>query len=154
MLHKFLLSLTPNKGCPLCVGNQTLPHPLPPFPFFSPWAGQLLSSLPMGGKKGKGERGWGRVWLRAHNGQPVFGVSESKNVCSIQALFLLKTQSPQLVGCCWCRCGVVWGMKGSCVFYYPKQRVLCKQKIQCPSPFPFPPFLTMGRPAAQQPAHG
>ena len=39
MLHKFLLSLTPNKGCPLCVGSQTLPHPLPPFPFSHPWAG-------------------------------------------------------------------------------------------------------------------
>ena len=39
MLHIFLLSLTPNKGCPLCVGSQTLPHPLPPFPFSHPWAG-------------------------------------------------------------------------------------------------------------------
>ena len=55
MLHKFLLSLTPNKGCPLCVGSQTLPHPLPPFPFFSPM-GRLLSSWPAHGeKRGRGE---------------------------------------------------------------------------------------------------
>ena len=39
LLHKFLLSLTPNKGCPLCLGSHTLPHPLPPFPFSHPWAG-------------------------------------------------------------------------------------------------------------------
>merc|ERR1711983_325317 len=43
--------------------------------------------------------------------------------------------------------------KGICVWEKPKQRVLCKQK-QCPIPFPLSPFLTMGRPAAQQPAHG
>merc|ERR1712155_259822 len=30
----------------------------------------------------------------------------------------------------------------------------CANRKQCPIPFPLSPFLTMGRPAAQQPAHG
>merc|ERR1712102_24784 len=30
----------------------------------------------------------------------------------------------------------------------------CANRNQCPIPFPLSPFLTMGRPAAQQPAHG
>ena len=36
--------------------NRTYSAPFPcPFAIFSPWAGQLLSSLPMGEKRGRGE---------------------------------------------------------------------------------------------------
>ena len=38
-----------------CANKKTSAPSPSPFPLFSPWAGQLLSSLPMGEKKGKGE---------------------------------------------------------------------------------------------------
>ena len=51
----FSLSLSTDRGCPLCVGSKnTAPSPSPS-PFFSP-RGRLLSSWPAHGeKKGKGE---------------------------------------------------------------------------------------------------
>merc|ERR1712197_54048 len=53
---------------PHCVGShKTLPHPLPPFPFFSPM-GRLLSSWPAHGeKRGKGEGDGALVFLFAQN---------------------------------------------------------------------------------------
>ena len=61
-----------------------------PFPLFSPWAGQLLSSLPMGEKRGKGEGDGAVLWLPTHWATQT-AVSESKNLCSIQALFCQKS---------------------------------------------------------------
>merc|ERR1711911_314191 len=54
------------RQCPIQIKSpvqteNTVPHPLP-LPLFSPWAGQLLSSLPMGEKRGRG-RGWGSVYV-------------------------------------------------------------------------------------------
>ena len=48
-----------------CANKKTSAPSPSPFPLFSPWAGQLLSSLPMGEKRGKGE-GDGAVFVAAH----------------------------------------------------------------------------------------
>jgi len=73
-----------------CANKKTSAPSPSPFPLFSPWAGQLLSSLPMGEKRGKGEGDGAVLWLPTQWAAQT-AVSESKNLCSIQALFCQKS---------------------------------------------------------------
>ena len=72
----------------LCTQHMHCPIPIPLPPFFSPWAGQLVSSLPMGEKLGKGE-GMGAVLVAGHTqlGSPMSALSGSKYLGILQSSF-------------------------------------------------------------------
>ena len=73
----------------LCKQNIQCPIPFP-LPLFSPWAGQLLSSLPMGEKKGEGEWGWGSV-VAAHTQWAALVSAEGQwKLCIILSSYFVK----------------------------------------------------------------
>ena len=71
----------------LCKQKHPMPHPLPPSPFLT--MGRPATQEPAHGwEKGKGEGDGALFLLPTHNGQPLWGLGDSKNLCSIQSSFL------------------------------------------------------------------
>ena len=131
----------------LCKQKKHCPIPFP-LPLFSPWAGQQLKSLPMGEKRGRG-KGMGHCFCCPHTmGSPCEDWETAKICAEFSHLFCQsdkhKSQTPSRL-----QSTLNIGVCGN-----PKQRVLCKQKHPMPHPLPPSPFLTMGRPTTQEPAHG
>ena len=143
-----------------------------PFPFSHHGQASCSAACPWV-RKGEGGRGWGSVFAAhtqwaapvscegqqkivhnsgivlcqsdKHNSQtPILPKKRGKYTCHPEPKGMGGQQPP----------GVAYKHTEHWVCGNPKQRVLCKQKIHCPIPFPLPLFLTMGRPEAKEPAHG
>ena len=99
-------------------------------------------------RKGEGGRGWGIVFCCPHTmGSPCGVWERAKKWGAFRHLFVNLISTTV-------RHPVDYKHTEDWVCGNPKQRVLCKQKKTLPHPLPPSPFLTMGRPATQEPAHG